>query len=135
MTVHSTGNSMESGAIHVNRSEPLPAFLQFGGDPLLKGWSVLRNARSTFETETAKAGWTCFFMAGNIEKTSFGFNRRKTLAAAMTRLAKSVKSEKCNSFEIMQLTTGKFMGLFCVTVAAHARHLQLTSRTSVCFGQ
>lgn len=135
MTVQFTQDPMQEGSIHVERSAVLPAFLQFDGDPFLKGWSVLRNVRSTLEAEVAKAGWICFFMAGKIEKTSFGFNRRKTLAAAMRRLAKSVKSEDCNSFEMMNVTTNKFLGLFRVTVAAHARHLQEGGGSSVCFGR
>jgi hypothetical protein len=135
MTVQFTRNSTEEGSIHVERSAQLPAFLQFDGDPFLKGWSVLRNLRSTLEVETAKAGWTCFFMAGKIEESSFGFNRRKTLASAMRRLATRVKSDNCNSFEIMHVTSKRFLGIFRVTVAAHARHLQEATGSPVCFGQ
>ncbi|HTA47439.1 MAG TPA: hypothetical protein VK789_33585 [Bryobacteraceae bacterium] len=135
MTVQFTKNSTDAGSIHVERSEVLPAFLQFDGDPFLKGWSVLRNVRSTLEAETAKAGWISFFMAGKIEKSSFGFNRQKTLGAAMRRLATRVKSENCNSFEIMHVTSRKFLGVLRVTVAAHARHLQEARGSSVCFGQ
>jgi hypothetical protein len=80
-------NVKEAGSIHVQPSASLPAFLQFGADPVLKGWPVLRNVRSTLEAETAHAGWISFFMAGQIEKASFGFNRQKTLGAAMGRLA------------------------------------------------
>lgn len=132
MNIQFTQTSMEPGSIHVERSARLPAFLQFGGDPLLNGWSVLRNVLSTLEAETAKAGWTSFFMAGKIEKTSFGFNRRKTLGAAMKRLATRVKSENCNSFEILEVTSKHFLGIFRITVSAHARRLQ---EGSVQFGQ
>jgi hypothetical protein len=125
-------SSKEAGSIHVERSARLPEFLRFEGDPLLKGWSVLRNVRSTLEAETAKAGWISFFMAGKIEKTSFGFNRRKTLGAAMRRLAGRVKSGKCNSFEIMHVTSKRFLGVFRVTVAAHARRLQEVKEGLVC---
>jgi hypothetical protein len=135
MNASPTINSTDAGSLHVERSARLPAFLDFGGDSSPKGWSVLRNVLSTFEAETAKAGWISFFMAGTIEKTSFGFNRRKTLAAAMRRLAGLVKSEHCNSFEIMHVTTEKFLGVFRVTVAAHARHLQEVKESLVCFGQ
>jgi len=132
MTVQFTKNPLEAGSIHVERSTRLPAFLQFGGDPLLKGWSVLRNVRSTFEAETAKAGWVCFFMAGKIDKTCFGFSRRNALGAALSRLARRVKSENCNSFEIMHVTSKDFLGVFRVTVSAHARRLQ---EGSVRFGE
>ncbi len=122
----------QAGSIHVERSAQLPKILQFGGDPLVKGWSVLRNVRSTLEAETANAGWVSFFMAGKIEKAAFGFDRRKTLGAALKQLAKQVKSGNCNSFEILHVTSQQFSGVFRVTVTAHARHFQ---KGLVCFGQ
>ena len=99
---------------------------------MVKGWSVVRNVRSTLESETAKAGWISFFMAGKIEKAAFGFDRRRTLGAALRQLAKQVKSGNCNSFEILHVTSKQFLGVFRVTVTAHARHFQ---KDLVCFGQ
>ena len=124
MTVSSMTDSMEAGRIHVERSARLPRFLRFGGDPLLNDWPALRNVRSALEAETANAGWISFFIAGSIEKTSFGFDPRKTLGAALEQLAGHVKSENCNSFEIVRVTSKQFPEVFRVTVAAHARHLQ-----------
>jgi len=123
---------IEAGTIHVERSALLPRFLRFGGEPLLTDWPVLRNARATLEAETANAGWISFFMAGNIEKTSFGFDPRKTLGAAMRQVARPVKSGDCNSFEIMRVTSKRVLGVFRVTVAAHARQLQ---EGLVCLGR
>jgi hypothetical protein len=127
--------AMEAGSIHVEQSASLPDFLQLAGDALLKGWSVLGNVRATLEEETAKAGWISFFMAGIIKKTSFGVDRQKTLGAALGRLARQVKSQNCNSFEIMHVTTQKFLGVLRVTVTAHARQLQEVRESMVCFGQ
>jgi hypothetical protein len=126
---------LEPGSIHVERSAHLPKFLQFGGDPLLQGWSVVRNLRSTLEAETAAAGWISFFMAGAIERAAFGFSRQKALGAVLKRLAGRVKAGHCNSFEIMHVTTKEFLGVFRVTVAAHARYLQQVGESQVCFGQ
>ena len=125
-------DGVDDGSLHVERSAQLPGFLRFGADPLLKGWSVVENVRSTFEAETTKAGWVSFFMAGKIEKASFGFNRQKTLGAALRRMARRVKSGNCNSFEIIHVTTKHFLGVFRVSVAAHARHFQ---EGSVYFGR
>lgn len=134
-SVCTTTDPIEAGSIHVERSAGLPRFLRFAADPLLKNWPVLRNLRSTLDVETANAGWISFFMAGKIEKTSFGFNFRKTLAAAMMRLAGKVKSGNCNSFEILHVTSQHFMGIFRVTVAAHARRLQAVGESPVCLGR
>jgi hypothetical protein len=129
-------SGLEAGSIHVERGAHLPKFLQFGGDPLLKGWSVVRNLRSTLDAETAEAGWISFFRAGAIERAAFGFTRQKALGAVLKRLAGCVKAGNCNSFEIMAVTTKEFLGVFRVTVAAHARCLQAVMEvreSPVCF--
>ena len=127
-------SGLEAGSIHIERSAHLPGFLQFGGDPLLKGWSVVRNLRSTLEAETAEAGWISFFRGGTIERAAFGFSRQKALRAVLKRLAGCVKAGNCNSFEIMHVNTKEFLGVFRVTVAAHARRLQEVTESPVCFG-
>jgi len=124
--------TMDPGSVYIEHSANLPKFLQLGSDSLLKGWSEITNVRSRLEAETTKAGWISFFMAGKVEKFALGFDRQKTLRVALNRLAKCVRSAKCNSFEIMRVTTERFPGLFRVTVVAHARHLQ---EGLVCFGK
>jgi hypothetical protein len=64
---------------------------------------ALNGAHSTFEEEMREAGWTFFFMAGEIKATVFGFDRRKTLRAALKRLIAGVKSQHCNSIEITRV--------------------------------
>lgn len=135
MTVHFSKNSVDAGSIHVENGARLPAFFEFGGASLLKGWSELRNARSTLEAATTQAGWISFFMAGSIEKSSFGVDRQKTLVAALRRLARQVKSDNCNSFEITQVTGKQFLGIFRITVTAHARQVREAKEGLVCFGQ
>jgi hypothetical protein len=135
MTVPSTSGAMESGSMHVEQGAPMPDFFRLAGDSLLKGWPVIGNVRSTLEAGMTQAGWISYFMAGAIEKAAFGFNRQSARGAALKRLAKQVKSANCNSFEILHITSRQFLGVFRVTVAAHARHLQQVHESLVCFGQ
>ena len=116
--------TLEAGSIHIEKSASMPDFLQLAGDSLLKGWPVVGNTRSTLEAETTRAGWISFFLAGKIETAAFGFNRLNARGAALRRLARYVKSVNCNSFEIMQVTSKQFLGVFRVSVAAHARRFQ-----------
>lgn len=122
----------EAGSTHLERGSAFPQFLEFDGGPSLNGWASIRNSRSTLDEQIGKAGWTYFFLAGKIEKTAFGFDRQRALAIALKRLASSVKSQKCNSFEIMDVTTRQFSGVFRVSVSAHARRF---TEGPVCFGQ
>lgn len=112
------------GSIHVEASGLLPQFLVLRSQSLLNSWPLVTNVRSTFDAEIRKAGWVFFFMAGKIEKTAFGFDKRKTLRTALSRLTRSVRSQKCNCFEIMDVTSKHFLGMSWVSVSAHARHLQ-----------
>jgi hypothetical protein len=127
--VDATEAGIGAGSIHIDAGGQLPKFLSLRTQSLLNSWPVITNVRSTFEAEIRKAGWVFFFMAGKIEKTAFGFDKRKTLHTALNRLTRSVRSQKCNSFEIMDVTSKHFLGMSWVSVSAHARHLQ---RGQVC---
>jgi len=122
---------MTANSIHIEKSARLPAFLLLGTDALLNGWAAVHNARSGLEEETRKAGWIFFFLAGKIETTAVGFNAAKTLRTALNRLTALVKSRNCNSFEIIGVTSSRFLGMSRVIVSAHARNLQ---KGAVCLG-
>ena len=80
--------------------------------------------RPAFEKEIKDAGWTLFFMAGEIKATVFGFNQQRTLRTALKRLLTMVKSQGCNSIEITHVTEKSFLKAPYLTVQAHVRHLQ-----------
>jgi hypothetical protein len=114
----------EAGSRHFERGAALPHFLQFDSEPSSNGWASIANRRSTFEEQLGKSGWTYFFLAGRIKKSAFGFNREAALDSALKQLATTASSQKCNSFEIADVTTRQFSGVFRVSVSAHARHFQ-----------
>jgi hypothetical protein len=93
-------------------------------EPGSNGWAALNGARAVFEKEIRETGWTFFFMAGEIDATVFGFDRQKTLRAALKRLIANVKSQHCNSIEIPRVTAKSFLSVPYVSVSAHPRHLQ-----------
>jgi hypothetical protein len=88
------------------------------------GWAALDGARPAFEKEIQEAGWTFFFMAGEIKATAFGFDKEKTRRTALKRLLANVKSHDCNAIEIARVEDKTFLGMPYVSVSAHARHLQ-----------
>ena len=77
-----------------------------------------------FEKEIKQAGWTLFFMAGEIKASVFGFDRQRTAQTALRRLGAIVKSQSCNCIEITDVTEKSFLKLPYIRVRAHARHLQ-----------
>lgn len=88
------------------------------------GWAAVKGNPSTFEKTVEEAGWTFFFMAGEIKTTGFGFDKKKALRAALRRLIADVKSQHCNSIEITAVVGKSFLRIPYVSVSAHARHLQ-----------
>jgi hypothetical protein len=117
-------DAIVAGNILIDEGAHLPNALLLPGEPDSNGWAALNGARSTFEKEIREAGWTFFFMAGEMRATVFGFDRQKTLGAALKRLIAKVKSRDCNSIEIARVTYKTFLRMRYVTVFAHPRHLQ-----------
>src|ERR1035441_3014546 len=79
-------DAIAAGSILIKEGMPLPKSLVLESEPDLNGWAARKTARPTFEKELREAGWTWFFMAGEIKTTVFGFDRQKTLHTALQRL-------------------------------------------------
>ena len=114
-----------TGTILVEKSAQLPEFLRMEGDSTA-GWARVANHLDDhqLETELSTAGWTFFYMAGRIKATAFGFDKEKMAHAALKRLIAKVRLEKCNCLEIDEVVTHSFLGLPCVSVSGHSRHLK-----------
>jgi hypothetical protein len=117
-------DAITAGSILFEKGIPLPKSLLPPGESALNGWAMVKTARSTFAKELQEAGWTWFFMAGEIKTTVFGSDRQETLRTALQRLVAKVKSQHCNSIEITQVTSNSFLKMPYVSVSAHPRHLQ-----------
>jgi hypothetical protein len=112
------------GSIWIEGGTHLPNSLSLPNGSHSNGWSPLNGARATFEKAIHDAGWTFFFMAGEMHIDVFGFDRQKTLQTALRRLAARAKSHNCNGIEITQVTGKSLLKVPYVSVSAHARHLQ-----------
>jgi hypothetical protein len=113
-----------AGSILVEKGVHAPNALLLQGESEPDGWATVKDDRSTFEKTIQEAGWTFFFMAGQIKATVFGFDRQRALRGALKRLIAEVKSQGCNSIQLTQVTNKSFLGLPYVSVSAHSRHLQ-----------
>jgi hypothetical protein len=112
------------GSLFIDDRGYLPNAALLQREPHSSGWAEVTNDRSTFEKELPEAGWTCFFMAGEIRTTVFGFDREKSLGNALIRLIADVKGLNCNCIQITQVKGSSFLKVPYVTVSAHAWHLQ-----------
>ena len=114
-----------AGSILIAERANLPDSVMLQTEPYSTGWSSVKGTHAAFENEVQAAGWTSFFMAGEVRATVFGFDRTKTLGTAVTRLMMDVNAQACNGMEITQVTNKSFLMLPYVCVTAHPRHLQV----------
>src|SRR4249920_1641509 len=94
--IHSVADVLREGSILIAEGVRLPNSMLVHLEPYSGGWSAVTDERTTFEKEVENAGWTLFYMAGEIKVTVFNFHRPKALRAAWTRLAANVRSQECN---------------------------------------
>lgn len=89
------------------------------------GWSSITESTSAqLDRELEKAGWTFFYMAGEIRTRGFGANDQSRMARAVAHVMDTVNGDGCNCLEITQVKRGSFLGLPYTSLVAHARHIQ-----------
>jgi hypothetical protein len=99
--------------------------LQLESDPYLKGWRLVKSPGSSgIDRKLCEAGWTFFYMAGEVDAMAFGPESEKTIHRAVKKVIANIKSDKFNCLEISRVAAKGFLGLPYVTVAAHPRHIQ-----------
>lgn len=93
------------------------------------GWSsIIKSSSAQLGRELDSAGWTFFYMAGEIRTTGFGFNDRSGADRAMAHVMHAAKRENCNCLEITQIRRRSHLGLSYTSLVAHARHIQRSRR-------
>jgi hypothetical protein len=114
-----------TGAILIKEGTLLPEGLQLTSEPYLKGWRLVKNLGSSgMDRKLCEAGWTFFFMAGDVNGAAVGSDSIKTTRRAIKKVLTGMKSDKLNCLEIVQVSAKRFLGLPYVTVSAHLRHIQ-----------
>jgi hypothetical protein len=113
-----------AGDVLIQEGTNLPKSLRLEMDSGCGGWAPVSQNRSTFDRAVESAGWSFFFLAGEIRAKSFGFDRQKALQGALRQLTTNVNAHHCNSIEISGIASKSFLRFPYVKVSAHMRHLQ-----------
>jgi len=113
------------GTMLIEDGTHMPATLVVDTEHYSAGWSSIMGSTSVqLGKEIENAGWTFFYMAGEIRTSGFGFSDQSRTARAMTHVIHSVRREHCNCLEITQMKRRSFLGLSYTSLVAHARHIQ-----------
>lgn len=116
---------IKTGSILIKEGALLPESLRFESEPYSRGWRLVKNLDGYgLDRKIREAGWTFFYMAGEVNATDVGFDLEKTTRRAVKKVIAYMKSDRLNCLEIAQVTVKRFLGLPYVTISAHPRHIQ-----------
>jgi hypothetical protein len=121
-------DAIKTGTILIETSALMPASVVLGAESSTSGWSLVAHpGLNELDTAIGKAGWTFFFMAGEIKITAFGVDTEGAVRRAMKRVITNVTSQNCNCVEITEVSRKSFLGMPYVNISAHSRHIQPSS--------
>ena len=116
---------INTGTILIKEGTFLPEDLQLESEPYLKGWRLVKHLDSTgLDRKLREAGWTFFYMAGEVNAIAFGSDSEQTTRWAVKKVIANMKSGRCNCLEISRVEAKSFLGLPYVAVTGHPRHIQ-----------
>src|SRR5260370_17064040 len=99
--------------------------MRFESERCATGWGLVKNLDGYgLGRKISEAGWTFFWMAGEIGATVFGFDSQKTVRRAVKRILANLKSGKFNSLEITRVASKRFLGLPYASVSPQSQHIQ-----------
>jgi hypothetical protein len=117
--------TISKGTILIKAGIFLPDALRFESEPCATGWRLVKNLDGYgLGRKISEAGWTFFWLAGEIGATLFGFDGQKTVRRAVQRILANLKSREFNSLEITRVASKRFLGLPYASASAHSRHIQ-----------
>jgi len=109
----------------------LPECLQFESEHYSSDWRSVKNLDAQgLDRKIGEAGWTFFFMAGEVEATVIGSDSERTRRRAARNLIVKMQADRPNEsntfncLEIARVAVKRFLGIPYVTVSAHPRHIQ-----------
>jgi hypothetical protein len=113
------------GTMLIAENTPMPATLVVSTERYAAGWSsIIGSTSAQLDKAIENAGWTFFYMAGEIRTIGFGLDDHSRASCALARIINAVKRENCNCLEITQMRQRSFLGFRYTSLVAHARHIQ-----------
>jgi hypothetical protein len=117
--------TIKTGTMFIKDGTVLPDELRFESEPCATGWRLVQNLDGHgLGQKIHEAGWSFFYLAGEIKATIFGFDGQKAVRRAVKRILANLKSDKFNGLEITQVEAKRFLGFPYASVCAHSRHIQ-----------
>jgi hypothetical protein len=120
--------AIKTGTILIEAGASMPASVLLDGGASASGWRSAGNLDlGQLDSAIHEAGWTFFFMAGEIKITAFGWDKEQAARRAVEQVIRNVESHQCNCVEFTTIAAKSFLGMPYVNVSAHSRHIQKSS--------
>src|SRR5437660_9017401 len=101
-------DTIKTGTILIKEGTLLPEAVRFESESCAPGWRLVQNLDGyELGRKVQDAGWTFFWLAGEIGATVFGFDELKTLRRAVEQILANLESSEFNSLEIMRLASDR----------------------------
>jgi hypothetical protein len=118
-------DTIRAGTVLIKDGTLLPKSLQIESEPCVPGWRLVKDLNGyALDRKVHEAGWTFFFLAGEIRTIAFGTDEQRTVRRAIKRILANPRSKQFNSLEITRVASKRFLGLPYMSVGAHSRHIQ-----------
>jgi hypothetical protein len=118
-------NRIRVGAMLVEDGTRTPESVTVRTELYSGGWSfIVESTAAQLAEELAGAGWTFFYMGGEIRKRGFGITEQSRAKRAVARVVDAVRRQNCNCLEITRIRRCSFWGLPYLDILADAKHIQ-----------
>ena len=116
---------IEIGTILIKEDTDLPESLHLESEPYLKGWRLVKNlSSSAMDRNSVRWDGPSSSWRGRSMRWPLVRIQRTTTRRAVAKVIANMKSGRYNCLEISRVAAKSFLGLPCVTVAGHRRHIQ-----------
>jgi hypothetical protein len=117
-------NQIQAGTMMVQQSASMRS-LAIESEPYSGSWRSLGVLESSgLDRKVRAAGWSLFFMAGELRAVVPAWGGQSTLRAGVKRLLAQTRLQRFNCLEVTHILKRRFFGIPYMSIAAHSRHIQ-----------
>jgi hypothetical protein len=118
-------DTIKTGTILIKEGTLLPEVLRFESEAFLPGWRVVKDLDGYgLGQKIEEVNWYFFYLAGEITAITLGREELGTLRRAVKQIMAKREGRKFNSLEITRVASKRLLGVPCLSVTAHFRHIQ-----------
>jgi hypothetical protein len=116
---------VQVGTILIEDRPLMTRTLDIESEPYGGNWSRVRSLDGfELDHKIHAAGWSFFFMAGELKARFLGAVSEKNVRRALMRILARMRGQNFNCLEVTGISAEHFVGVPYTIVSAHWRHIQ-----------